>query len=291
MTRTLPALLAAGLGALAALAPLPLTSCSRAGNPPCVTHAPVTVGAPVYGPVTYSAPVYSTPAYHAPVYEAEKVYVPFAVPYAYFSFVAAPTTPPPVVVAAPPPPQPVATLAPPPCATACATAHAPAPPPAGQAGTSAPPPCSAAVEARLARLEGLLVRLGERQAVQGDDGPPLAREAGTTPVVAATTPFVQAPVPVSTPAEPQPLPGVSADLGAVVALAQAKCAQCHSGANARDGVVLFNDRGEWQPNVAPGEVLASVRPRGGKPAKMPRGPVKLSDAEVALVERWAGGAK
>jgi cytochrome c5 len=289
MTRTLPALVAAGLGALAALTPWPLTSCSRA-NPPCVTHAPVTVGAPVVGPVTYSAPVYSAPTYHAPVYEAEKVYVPFAVPFAYFSFVAAPTTPPPVVVASPPPPQPVAAPAPAPCATACAAAHAPAAPPAVQAGVSAPPPsCSAAVEARLARLEGLLVRLGERQvavAPQADDGPPPAREAGTTPV------SVQTPAPAQLPPEPQPLPGASADLGAVVSLLSARCAQCHSGANARDGITLFNDRGEWQPNVAPGEVLASVRPRGGKPAKMPKGaPVKLSDAEVALVAQWAGGAK
>jgi hypothetical protein len=295
MTRTLPALLAAGLGALAAV-PAP-------ANPPCVTHAPVTVGPPIYGPVTYSAPVYSAPTYHAPVYEAEKVYVPFAVPTVYFSFQAQPTTPPPVVVASPPPPAPVAAPAPAPCATACA--HAPVPPPAGQAGTSAPPPsCSAAVEARLARLEGLLVRLGEARTqgagVGGDDGPPVAVEAGGVGVGAAglvpvpgggSIPPGRQTTPPAPAAEPQPLP-VSADLGAVVALLSNKCSQCHSGANARDGVVLFNDRGEWEPNHSPAEILASVRPRGDKPAKMPRGsPSPLSGEEVALIERWANGAR
>jgi hypothetical protein len=292
MTRALPALLAAGLGALAAL--------PAGANPPCVTHAPVTVGPPIYGPVTYSAPTYVAPYREVVVKE-----VPFAVPvpYAYFSFTAAPTTPPPVVVASPPPPAPVAAPAPAPCATACA--HAPAVPPAGQAGTSAPPPsCSAAVEARLARLEGLLVRLGEARTqgagVGGDDGPPVAVEAGGVGVGAAglvpvpgggSIPPGRQTTPPAPAAEPQPLP-VSADLGAVVALLSNKCSQCHSGANARDGVVLFNDRGEWEPNHSPAEILASVRPRGDKPAKMPRGsPSPLSTEEVALVARWAEGAK
>jgi hypothetical protein len=280
MRWTPPTLLAAAaLGALAAL-PAP-------GNPPCVTFAPS-----YPPPLVYSAPTYSAPVYHEKVIVKE---VPFAVPtpYAYFAFVAQPTTPPPVVVAAPapPPPSPLPVTAP--CQAGCPVAPVAPPPavvPSGGAGVA---PGS---EDRLARVEALLVRLAERQLAVPADAAPVAREA-----------------PVATPPAPAP-PAYDANaalvlndlrakgtqvqtnypgtLGpAVTVLAARGCAQCHSGPDSREGIVLWNAQGQWAPSVTWQEIYNAVRPRRGKdgqakPPKMPKGsPAVLTPEEVAVVKR------
>jgi hypothetical protein len=213
------------------------------------------------GPVCLPTP-YVAPVYHAPVVVekvvVKEVVVPFAVPFAYFAFVAPPTTPPPVLVAAPP-----AVPAP------AAPAHAPA---------AAPAPC-AAVEARLARLEAAL-----RQAPAADAPPVALGEA------LASAPEAYAP--------PAPAPRVRTDypgaLGpAVAALAARGCAQCHTGSAARGDVTLWNDRGEWQPSLGWGQIFNAVKTRTARdgsvlPARMPKGqPNGLNVEEVALVRRMA----
>jgi hypothetical protein len=251
---TPPTLLAAAaLGALAAL-PAP-------GNPPCVTFAPS-----YPPPLVYSAPTYSAPVYHEKVIVKE---VPFAVPtpYAYFAFVAQPTTPPPVVVAAPapPPPLPPSPLpVPSPCQAGCPVAPVAPPPavvPSGGAGVAP------GTEDRLARVEALLVKLAERQvaAVSADAGP-VAREAPVT-----TSP---APAPSGPPAYDANAALVLNDLRA--------CAQCHTGPDSRGGVALFNAEGQWAPEVTAAEIYRAV-----KSGRMPRGSSKFTPEQVERLRLWA----
>jgi hypothetical protein len=191
-------------------------------------------------PVTYQAPT-KTYAYTKPVLFAEPVYV--NVPFrqygdVLFQFVAAPSTPPPVVIAAPPPvapPMPMPAAAPPP------QHHYPQSMLAeGQ---------NAALEARLARIEALLLQKVETS----QEGPPMAAPG---------------------------YPVVTSSLASKVALLQERCGQCHSGKSARDGVQLFDERGAYNPNVTDEEIYNSVKaPR----QKMPKGPRKLSPDELALL--------
>jgi hypothetical protein len=246
---TPPTLLAAAaLGALAAL-PAP-------GNPPCVTHAP-----PVFlGPPVYSVP-YAAPAY-VPYEKVIVKEVPYPVPYAYFAFVAQPTTPPPVVVAAPapPPPSPLPVTAS--CQAGCPVAPVVPPPavvPTGGAGVA---PGS---EDRLARVEALLVKL-ERQLAAPADAAPVAREA-----------------PVATPPAPAP-PAYDANAALVLNDLRA-CAQCHTGPDSRGGVELFNAQGQWAPEVGAVEVYRAV-----KSGRMPRGPSKFSAEQIERLRVWAGAA-
>jgi hypothetical protein len=250
-----PLLLVSALGG-GALAALP-----AGANPPCQTFAPP----------AYVGPSYAAPAYHAPTYRTEYVErvveVPFAVPFAYYSFVGSVTTPPPVVVAAPPPPEPRPLPAP-------AQAPCPCPVPA-----TAPPVAVGAVghdqalEARLARLERLLVRVAEARA----GAPPAAADDGPPPAAGD-----EAPAPREGPSPPGVK--VTATDAAVYGLLRSRCGQCHTGASARGDVALFNDRGEWQPNTTPGEVYAAVRS-----GKMPRGsPAGLTQGEKDLLRAWAG---
>lgn len=241
----------------------------------------------------YTVPVVSTP-YVDNHYEHEKVIVKevtFAtpVPFALFSFSAPPTTPPPVLVASPPAP---------------AAAAAPA-------GTV----CQA--DARLARLEAAVLKLAENrvQAVQTQatpppvavlqDAPPLAQEMGQQSTVVAA----EAPLP--------PPAGVVVKVGkgaaeksvairteypgelgpAVNVLAQNRCAQCHTGENARGDVMLWNDAGEWQPTSSWREIVEAVTPHKGpngqlRAAKMPKGsPVRLSEAEIEFLKRMRDAKK
>jgi hypothetical protein len=262
-------LIAGGFGGLAALP-------RAAANPPCTTFAPSYPVLPAY-----SAP-YVAPVYHPPYKEV--VIKEYAVPFAYFAFVAQPTTPPPVVVAAPapPPPLPPSPLpVPSPCQAGCPVAPAAPPPavvPSGGAGVA---PGS---EDRLARVEALLVRLAERQLAVPADAAPVAREG--PPGVPPNGP----------PASSSPLPTVRTDypgaLGlAVATLARRGCAQCHSGPDSREGIILWNAQGQWEPTPSWQEIYNAVRPRRGKageakPPRMPKGsPVTLTPEEVDVVKR------
>lgn len=64
------------------------------------------------------------------------------------------------------------------------------------------------------------------------------------------------------------------------------CAQCHSGANSRAEVQLFNDQGAYQPNVPPAVILAAVRGD-----RMPKGPNKLPREQKDLIEVWVKGGQ
>jgi hypothetical protein len=241
-------LIAGGFGGLAALP-------RAAANPPCTTFAPSYPVLPAY-----SAP-YVAPVYHPPYKEV--VIKEYAVPFAYFAFVAQPTTPPPVVVAAPappPPPPPSPLPVPSPCQAGCPVAPAAPPPavvPSGGAGVA---PGS---EDRLARVEALLVKLAERQLAVPADAAPVAREA-----------------PVATP----PAPAYDANAALVLNDLRA-CAQCHTGPDSRGGVELFNAQGQWAPEVSQAEIYRAV-----KSGRMPRGPVKWSPEQIERLRLWAGAA-
>ena len=60
------------------------------------------------------------------------------------------------------------------------------------------------------------------------------------------------------------------------------CAQCHTGDQARGDVRLFDASGAYHPAVPASVILAAVRGD-----RMPKGPVKLSAQEKALLEAWA----
>jgi hypothetical protein len=243
-------LIAGGFGGLAALP-------RAAANPPCTTFAPSYPVLPAY-----SAP-YVAPVYHAPYKEV--VVKEYAVPFAYFAFVAQPTTPPPVVVAAPAPPPPMPSPLPvtAPCQAGCPVAPVAPPPsvvPSGGAGVA---PGS---DDRLARVEALLVKLAERQLAVPADAAPVAREA-----------------PAAAPVAPAP-PGPPAyDANAALALNDLRaCAQCHTGPDSRGGVTLFNAEGQWAPEVSQAEIYRAV-----KSGRMPRGPQKFTEAQVERLRQWA----
>jgi mono/diheme cytochrome c family protein len=218
------------------------------------------------------------------------VYVPFPVGYALFQFVAAPTTPPPVLVAQDQLPT----------STVPAAAPAPKPAPAPPPMPAAPPPAVAALDERLSRIERALALLtgtglsGPPAQAQGPSGagveapPPVAvgegEEPPPPPVGAAPQADTRATsyTPPATGGTRQGgSPGGVASLAAVAQLMQTRCAACHTSPG-RDGVDLFDSSGAWRPNVSRAEILRSVRGD-----RMPRSPVKLSSSEKALVEAWA----
>lgn len=213
---------------------------------------------PIGYPSTYSVP-YVAPVYHEDVKVKkvlvleEKVVFPFAAAYELFTFVAAPTTPPPVLVAAPLPPQPAPTVAP-----------APSCPPLAQGA-------SAVVEARLARIEAALTRLSP-QTAPGEGGPPVASD-GTEAVAYSPSP------PPSVPSAPS---STRADLPAALGVLQrGQCAMCHTSPG-RDGIDLFDVQGRFAPNVSWQEIYRSVRAD-----KMPRTPNKLNQVDKAILQAMA----
>jgi mono/diheme cytochrome c family protein len=71
-------------------------------------------------------------------------------------------------------------------------------------------------------------------------------------------------------------------LAEAAAVAKMACAQCHTGPSARAGVRLFNDKGEYEPNLPPAAIAAAVRND-----RMPMGPAKLSPEHKALLAAFA----
>jgi mono/diheme cytochrome c family protein len=211
---------------------------------------------PIGYPSTYSVP-YAEPVHHEDVKVKkvlvleEKVVFPFAAAYELFTFVAAPTTPPPVLVAAPLPAQP-------------AVAPAPCCPPLAQG-------ISTGVETRLARIEAALTRLSP-QTAPGEGGPPVASE-GTEAVSYSPSP------PPSVPSAPS---STRADLPAALGVLQrGQCAMCHT-APGRDGIDLLDAQGRFAPNVSWQEIYRSVRGD-----KMPKTPNKLSPGDKAILQAMA----
>lgn len=270
-----PLLFACGCATLAALpAPAPASGCGT------VTSYPAT--SPVYRP-GYSYD------HVRKIYVSETLIVPFSVPYAFLTFNAAPTTPPPVLVAQDQLPT----------STVPAAAPAPKPAPAAAPMPAAPPPAVAALDERLSRIERALALLtgtglsGPPAQPQGPSGagvetpPPVAvgegEEPPPPPVAAAPQADTRATsyTPPAGGAHQGGTPGGAASLAAVAQLMQTRCASCHTSPG-RDGVDLFDSTGAWRPNVSKAEILRSVRGD-----KMPRSPVKLSSSEKALVEAWA----
>lgn len=215
---------------------------------------------PIGYPSTYSVP-YAEPLHHEDVkvkkvlVVEEKVVFPFAAAYELFTFVAAPTTPPPVLVAAPLPVQPLA--APAPCC----------PPLAQGMSTST----STGIEARLARIEAVLTQLSP-QTAPGEGGPPVASD-GTEAVSYSPS------LALSVPSAPS---STRADLPAALGVLQrGQCAMCHTSPG-RDGIDLFDSQGRFAPNVSWQEIYRSVRAD-----KMPRTPNKLSPGDKAILQAMA----
>lgn len=63
---------------------------------------------------------------------------------------------------------------------------------------------------------------------------------------------------------------------------RANCAQCHTGSAGRGEISLFNDQGEYRPNVPPSVIMAAIRSD-----RMPQGPNKLAPEHRALLEAWS----
>lgn len=222
---------------------------------------------------SYGYNYYPSYSYSYPVYYEKKVvvqeYVP--TPFALFQFVAPPTTPAPVLVAAPPAPVATASAsvgynqaaaAAVPCAQAAAA-------PCAQAATAAVP---CATEQRLARIEAALTKLATLTATG------MMPEANHGTYIQPTHDASEERIPEPPPSAPAPpQANITQADGARIAMAQQHCAQCHTGANARDNVQLFNDQGYWQPNVSEEEIWRAVRS-----GKMPKTPNKLTTAQANL---------
>ena len=68
----------------------------------------------------------------------------------------------------------------------------------------------------------------------------------------------------------------------VAGVFSANCAQCHTGKNARAEVRLFDDQGNYGPNLPMAPIMAAVRS-----GRMPKGPNPMPEEHKTLLEAFA----
>ncbi len=213
---------------------------TAASNPP--------VAVP-YQPVKVVAPVMAV----QPVVIQQPVYVKIAEPVVRFSFVAAPTTPAPVLLAAPMP----------------------------------PPKCCNLPTAPLMtdqQVRFLAWEMAKHMTPMTTGTPLTGRTIEESPSV---LPPKALGLPVGEETRMNRANGAREALLTALPVMARHCTACHTGAGARDNIQLFNSRGEFAPNVTAEEIWSVMRPRGNRAARMPKGQVTQPDPhELNLVRRW-----